>query len=187
MPTRGRVVVGVRNRRAADLPQVLAARGFDQPVDGVVGVVGARLDALVAEVDGLLGVVADVGDVARRVVGVVQVLHLAAGPAGRGRLRAVAGKGDGIAPGEQMHQAEGQRVVVVGGPGAVAVVDQRALALGVVVDVGDERRSVAGRRGSRRLASVHLLQQVGFVVDRLMTLTCRRCCRGAVRSAGSGG
>ena len=86
-PDTRRVVVGVRNRRAADLPQVLAAGGLDQPVDGVVGVFGARLDAPVAEVDGLLRVVADVGDVARRVVGVVQVLHLAAGPAGRRRLR----------------------------------------------------------------------------------------------------
>ena len=60
-------------------PEVLAAGGLDQPVEGVVGVLGARLDALVAEVDGLLGVVADVGDVARRVVGVAQVLHLTAG------------------------------------------------------------------------------------------------------------
>ena len=40
----------------------------------------------------------------------------------------------------QTDQAEGQRVVVVGRAGAVAVVDARALALGVVVDVGDERR-----------------------------------------------
>ena len=137
---------------AADLPQVLAARRFDQPVDGVVGVVGARLDALVAEVDRLLGVVADVGDVAGRVVGVVQVLHLAAGPAGWGRLWAIVGKDDGVAPGEQVHQAEGQRVVVVGGPDAVAVLDQRALALGVVVDVGDERR-VGAFAAPRRLAS----------------------------------
>ena len=119
---------------------MLAAGGFDQPVDGVVGVVGARLDALVAEVDGLLRVVADVGDVADRVVGVVQVLHLAAGPAGDGRLRAVVGEGGGVAPGEQMRQAEGERVVVVGRADAVAVVDALALALGVVVDVGDANR-----------------------------------------------
>ena len=59
------IVVGMRDRRTADLPKMLAAGGFDQAVDGVVGVVGARLDALVAEVDRLLGVVADVGDVAR--------------------------------------------------------------------------------------------------------------------------
>ena len=59
----------------AALAEVLAPGGFDQAVDGVVGVVVARLDALVAEEDGLLRVVADMGDVARRVVGVVQVLH----------------------------------------------------------------------------------------------------------------
>ena len=64
-------------RVAADLPQVLAAGGFDQPVDGVVDVVVARLDPLVAEVDRLLRVILDVGDVARRVVGVAQVLQAA--------------------------------------------------------------------------------------------------------------
>ena len=64
------------------LAQVLAAGGLDQPVEGVVGVVVARLDALVPEVDGLLRVVADVGDVAGRVVGVVQVLQAAGMPCG---------------------------------------------------------------------------------------------------------
>ena len=46
---------------AADLAQVLAAGGLDQPVERVVGVVVARLDALVPEVDGLLRVVAGCG------------------------------------------------------------------------------------------------------------------------------
>ena len=36
---------------------------FDQPVDRVIGVLGARFHLLVVEEDGLLGVVADVGDV----------------------------------------------------------------------------------------------------------------------------
>ena len=80
---------------AIGLPQVFAAVGLDQPVEGVVGVVVARLDALVPEVDGLLRVVLDVGDVAGRVVGVVQVLHLAAGPAGD---RAAAGRRRGRRP-----------------------------------------------------------------------------------------
>src|SRR5438552_2767877 len=39
------IVVGMRNRRAAHLPQVLAAGRLDQPVDGIVGIVCARLDA----------------------------------------------------------------------------------------------------------------------------------------------
>lgn len=52
---------------AAVLSQVLPAGRLDQAVEGVVGVVVARLDAAVAEEDGLLGVVADVGDVAGRV------------------------------------------------------------------------------------------------------------------------
>ena len=76
------------------LPQVLAAGGLDQPVEGVVGVVVARLDALVAEVDRLLRVVVDVGDVAGRVVGVVQVLQAAGLPAAAVR-RGDAGGGAG--------------------------------------------------------------------------------------------
>ena len=119
---------------------MLAAAGLNQPVEGVVGVVVARLDALVPEVDGLLRVVLDVGDVAGRVVGVVQVLHLAARPAGDGGLRVVAGEGGRIAPGEQLGEPEGERVVAVEGAGAILVVDALALALGVVVDVGDADR-----------------------------------------------
>src|SRR5258708_2283911 len=81
-----RVVVRVGNGYAA-LTEVLTAVGLDQSVDGVVGVVVARLDALVLEIDRLLRIVLYVCDVAGGVVGVVQVLHLTAGPAGRWRLR----------------------------------------------------------------------------------------------------
>ena len=126
--------------RTIGLPQMFAAAGLDQPVEGVVGVVVARLDALVAEVDGLLRVVLDVGDVAGRVVGVVQVLHLAARPAGDGGLRVVIGERGRIAPGDKLREPEGQRIVAVEGAGAVLVVDALALALGVVVDVGDADR-----------------------------------------------
>src|SRR5260370_21416370 len=42
-------VIGMRNRRAAHLCQLLAERVFDQPVDGFIGVIGARPEALVAE------------------------------------------------------------------------------------------------------------------------------------------
>ena len=47
---------------------MLAAVRFDEPVDGIVRVLGGRLHALVTEVDGLLSVVADVGDVAHLVL-----------------------------------------------------------------------------------------------------------------------
>ena len=106
LPSLGMVEPGVegvegvgRGRRIAVavglLAQVLAAGGLDQPVEGVVGVVVARLDALVAEVDGLLRVVVDVGDVAGGVVGVVQVLQPGVpGPAGDG---AAAGQSPGKA------------------------------------------------------------------------------------------
>ena len=100
----------------------------------------------------LLGVVADVGDVADRVVGVVQILQLAAWPAGR-MARQSSGKAcvrrcaDGSGG-----KSAGRRSYV--GPDAVAVFDQRALALGVVVDVGDEGVQPAGRpRAPRRLTS----------------------------------
>ena len=81
-----------RIRLAVDLAQMLAAGGLDQPVDGVVGIVGARLDALVAEVDRLLRVVVDMRDVAHRVVGVGQVLQPFAAPE---RLQAVRRKVSG--------------------------------------------------------------------------------------------
>ncbi len=66
------------------LSQMFAALSLDQAVEGVVRVVVARLNTLVAEVDLLLGVFPDVGDVPGWVVRVVQVLHLAAGPASHG-------------------------------------------------------------------------------------------------------
>lgn len=53
----------------------LAAGGLDQPVQRVIGVVAMGLDLLVAEPEGLLRVVADVGDIAGGVVGVVQALQ----------------------------------------------------------------------------------------------------------------
>jgi len=56
---------------------VLASGGLDQPVECVVEVLVARLDALVLEVDRLLPVVLDVGDVAGGIVGIVQVLQAA--------------------------------------------------------------------------------------------------------------
>ena len=72
-----------------------------------------------------------------------KALRLAARPAGRLRLRAIAGEDGGVAAGEQMGETEGQRVVRIGGRDPVAMIDLRALPLGVVVDVRDERR--AGR------------------------------------------
>src|SRR5689334_17589293 len=74
------------------LAQVLTAAGLDQPIEGVVGVVVARLHALVAEVDGLLRVVLNVGDVPSGVIGVVQVLQLATGPTRDGRPGVIAGE-----------------------------------------------------------------------------------------------
>src|SRR5262245_9584516 len=73
----------------------------------------------------------------------------------------------------QTDQPEGQGVVGVGCSDAVAIIDELALALGVVVDVGDRvqvrggRIEPAGRLGILIEPDMHLLQQVGLVVDRL--------------------
>ena len=110
----------------------------------------ARLDALILEVDGLLSIILNMGDVARWIVCVVQVLQAAGlalrwrvwrGDGGRGRLRVVAVICEGHAPPcVEVRQPECQRVVVIEGAGAVPVIDPLALALGVVVDVGDANR-----------------------------------------------
>ena len=55
----------------SQLSKMLPSFSLDQPVEGVIDIVIARLDALVPEVDSLLRVVLEVGDVAHRVVGVV--------------------------------------------------------------------------------------------------------------------
>ena len=78
----------------------------------------------------------------------------------------------GSAVGEQMGQAERQRVVFVGRADAVPVVNARALAFRVVVDVGDDvlgcRVDVEQRRWLVGLfqPDIHPLQQVRLVVAR---------------------
>ena len=150
---------------AVGLPQVLAARGADQAVDGVVGVVGMGFDHLVIEKDGLLGVVPDVGDVAGRIVGIVQILQ-AAGHVWARLIRrritrwrrfvtAVVGK-PLVSTGIQVNQPEGLRIVTVAGLDPVAVLDQFTLAFFVIVDVG--HHLLVGSFGSSR-RSVDLTPQ----------------------------
>src|SRR5688572_22879997 len=69
-----------------------------------------------------------------------------------------------------MYQAEGLVIILVRRLGAVCVVNDGALALGVVINIGDERRC------SRRAAKVHphLLEQVCFVVGRAIDAAVRR-------------
>src|SRR5215210_5273497 len=123
--TRARAVVeAVRDRDTTGLTQVFPAAGFDQAVDGVVGVVAAGLDPPVTEKDRLLGVVPDVGDIAARIIGVGQILQ-----AFTAALAA------------QVHQAQGQRIVAVVDDNPIAIGDALALAFGVVVDVGHEGHS----------------------------------------------
>src|SRR5262249_17260196 len=97
-----RVRCGGRIGLATYLPYMLASNRFNQAIERVVGVVRGGLDTSIAEVDRLLRIVTNAADVADRVVGVRELLHLAAGPAGGGQLRAVVGKVGGGTPGEEM-------------------------------------------------------------------------------------
>ncbi len=114
-----------------------------------------RLDDRVVEVDRLLCVVAEVGDVAGGVVGVGRSCRIV------------------VAANACRHGRRGGRscvVVAVGRANAVAVVDARALALGVVIDVGDED----GGRGRTTHADGDAFEQVGFVVIGARDATVRR-------------
>ena len=120
--------------------QLLPAGGLRQAVNGVVGVIVARFDAPIPEIDGLLGVVANARDVACRIVGIDEILDLAPGPVRRGRLPAIVGKVDRTPPGKYVGQTERQWIVVVRRPGAITVVNQPASALGIIFHVRYKRR-----------------------------------------------
>src|SRR5262249_14680983 len=174
----GGVVVGMWNRPAAHLPQVLAARAFDQPVYGIIEIVITWLHALVAEVNCLLSIITNMGDVADRVVGVGEILHLTAWPARRRRLRAICGEDDSVAHREQTHQPKGEEVVGIECAYAIAVVDAFALPLRVVVNIGDRMQAcTVWIEPTRRLGILiepggPLLEQVGLGVDRLNDVDC---------------
>ena len=138
------------------------AFGVDQTIQGVIDVGVARFYAGVVEEHRLLGSVADVGNVAHRVVGVGQVLQ-----------GAFVGFGMFGPRGEQVDQTE--RVLVIGvlrddGMACLVVFNAHTLALGIVVDVGDGLQ-VRGRRiqqvrrfGGLLQPDIHPFEQVGFVV-----------------------
>src|SRR4051794_10949604 len=65
---------GLGSARQADM---LASRGLDQAVKSVISVAAMRRDHLVFVIDGLLGIVTNIGNVAGGVVGIMQVLHTA--------------------------------------------------------------------------------------------------------------
>src|SRR5262245_58998067 len=102
---------------------ILAARGLDQSIQGIVGVVAAWLDGSVLEIDGLLRVVLDVHDVADRVVGVVQVLHSAWPCRARGvRIAGAVARKSRSATGVEVGEAE--RLIIVGVASGCAVTER---------------------------------------------------------------
>ena len=143
---------GRRIRNAGSEAELLAPAGANQPVDRVVGVVGARLDPLIAEEHHVLqiGSVLDVRDVAGRIERVRQVLDDAL-------IR-----GHALSLGGEPNEPEHQRIVGVGRRALVRVVDAQPLAFRVVVDLRDERRR------DRRAADVDgdRLEKVRDVVGR---------------------
>src|SRR5258708_4559810 len=62
------------------LSEMLTAGSANQTVNGIVRIVAGWLDAPVLEVDSLLRVVTDVGDVTGGVISIPKVLHLATRP-----------------------------------------------------------------------------------------------------------
>ena len=79
------------------LTDVLSTFGLDQTINCIVGVIRIRPDHSTIEADSLLSVITNGGDVARRVIGIEQVLQMIHAPQ---RL--------------QVGQTEGQRIVFVG-------------------------------------------------------------------------
>ena len=57
------------------LAEMFPPGSFDEAIDGVVGIVVFGLDAFVFEKDRLLRIIPDVGDISRRVIGIMQVLR----------------------------------------------------------------------------------------------------------------
>ena len=126
---------------------VLAAGGLYQPVEGVVFELLVRAHDASVEEYRLLGVVVYLRDVARGVVGVVEVLQ---------DVRAV------VARGQEAFHAEGFIVIRVAGRRAVAILDSLALALRIVVDVLNK---VRGGSGSAQF-DIYRFQQRSLVVRR---------------------
>jgi hypothetical protein len=59
-------------RIVLDLPGVLSPLGFDQPVEGVIGIAITCVDLVVVKEDSGLSIVPDLGDVSARVIGVAR-------------------------------------------------------------------------------------------------------------------
>ena len=162
------IVVGVRDRSSTRLAKMLSASGLDQPKEGVVSVVSAGLNSGVGKKDRLLSSIADVGNVAGDIEGVVEVLKK---PSWARFLRV------------QVNETKGLKVIGVASRNAVRVVDFLSLSFGIVVDV----RHAHWRRGDgsgvderARHAPViephvDVLEQVRVVVAGLDDIDVRPC------------
>src|ERR1051326_1950422 len=120
------VVVGLLQcaQGSTDLPEMLATGGSDQAIDCVVLILGGRCHNLVVEVDGLLRMIADGGNITDRIVRVGKVLKLC----GVRRTHRT-----------QTRQPKGLFIVFVIGRRAVSIIDLQSLALRVITYSRHER------------------------------------------------
>src|SRR5882724_1996845 len=98
-----------RSGRVSDVAgkaKMLSAGRFNQLVDRVIRILGGWLDTTIAEIDRLLGVIANMSDVTSRVVSVLKVLHPATRPVGGRHGRAVVRKVNDVTSSGQMGQPE---------------------------------------------------------------------------------
>src|SRR5579883_2178373 len=132
---------------------------FNQAIDGVIGVIGARLNSAILEIDRLLSVILDMRNIARRVIRIVKVLHA------RGWRRWVAPitwercASRGIETGH----AERKRVIFVLCTCTIAIRNQDALAPGVVINICNK----AGCTGRTAYIPHQALQQTSFVIGHM--------------------
>src|SRR5581483_3903722 len=72
--TAAHCVIVTQGDKSLSLAQVFTPARCNQAIDGVIGVIGARLNAAILEVDRLLGVILDMRNIALWIVGIAQIL-----------------------------------------------------------------------------------------------------------------
>src|SRR5271169_6034709 len=80
----GMVETSIEIRMLCD-PNMLAPACFNKPVKGIVGIFVTGINSLITEKDCLLCVITDVRNISDRIVCIMKILNLAAGPSNRWR------------------------------------------------------------------------------------------------------
>jgi hypothetical protein len=150
---------------------MLAARRLNQPVKRIVDIVGRGIDLLIGVESGFQRRVRNPRDVADWVIDIAEILHRRGIVENLRREPVEAGRPRGF----EIRKPKRFGIVGVGRRGAIAVVDQRALPLGVIGDISDEScpgRLSIGERAAQ--IDVHPLQQARFAERRAIDTAVRR-------------